>query len=266
MHVEDTTILVNEPFQDDYRRLVLESPRIAEGVQPGQFVHLRIPRLENCVLRRPFSVFEAASGRIGILYKAVGRGTRALTSVPAGEKASLLGPLGRGFPVATEGTTPVFVAGGYGVAPLSFLASRMSARGHLFVGGRTSADILTVSRFEELGWEVSVATEDGSMGARGLVTVALDAWLGGPGTGVTPEFFACGPDGLLHAVGDRAIAHDCRGWLSLDKHMGCGAGACLACVQKVNTPDGSVKQVRVCKEGPVFEARELVWESGEGAA
>jgi dihydroorotate dehydrogenase electron transfer subunit len=115
--------------------------------------------------------------------------------------------------------------------------------------------------FLELGWEVQIATEDGSMGIKGFVTAALDDWLANRDDNIIPEFFVCGPDGLLKAIGDRAIAGDWQGWLSLDKHMGCGVGACLACVQKIKNGDGAEVWKRVCKDGPVFESREIVWDA-----
>ena len=145
------------------------------------------------------------------------------------------------------------------------MASRTPTKGILFVGGRRAIDILCVDLFEAIGWEVQIATEDGSLGEKGLVTELLDRWLARGGSEQSPELFACGPDGLLKAVGDRAIAAGRPGWLSLDKHMGCGVGACLACVQKILQEDGTVVWKRVCKDGPIFEAREIVWESG-GAA
>ena len=111
-----------------YRYLVLEAPQMASGLVPGQFVHVRVPALEDSALRRPFSVFDAADGRVTLLYKVVGRGTQALGGVRAGDDVSVLGPLGRGFPLACEGV-PLFVGGGYGVAPLHFLAARFAAAG-----------------------------------------------------------------------------------------------------------------------------------------
>ncbi|MFC1462771.1 dihydroorotate dehydrogenase electron transfer subunit, partial [Verrucomicrobiota bacterium] len=193
-----------------------------------------------------------------ILYKPVGRGTAALALVSGGEEVSLIGPLGRGFPYGPNAAFPVLVGGGYGVAPLYFLAARMNRKGILFVGGAGKADILCVSDFEALGWDVRVATEDGSMGEKGLVTDILDKWLEGH-DGAAPEFHACGPDGMLKAVGDRAEKGSRTAWLSLDKHMGCGVGACLACVQKIRDDDGSERWGRVCTDGPVFESREIVW-------
>jgi dihydroorotate dehydrogenase electron transfer subunit len=242
-----------------YRELVFEASDVAPRVEPGQFIHLRIPRLSNCVLRRPFSVFRADARTVTILYKTVGRGTEALSQVTPGEVVSILGPLGRGFPRVLSRTLPVLVAGGYGVAPLVFLASRSATRGVVFIGAAGAADVLCVEEFEKLGWAVRVATEDGSLGETGRVTVALDAWLARERADIIPEFFACGPDGMLKAVSDRAIEGSWKAWLSLDKHMGCGMGACLACVQRVRAEDGSASWARVCREGPVFECREIVW-------
>jgi dihydroorotate dehydrogenase electron transfer subunit len=262
MRVDDAKVLEHRDFGGGYRLLVFDVPSIASQVVPGQFVHLRVPRLADAVLRRPFSVFKADETTLSVLYKQVGRGTCALSSVAVGESVSLVGPLGNGFPEADSEATPVLVAGGYGVAPLYLLASRTPQKGILFVGGRSAIDVLCVDLFESLGWEVQITTEDGSLGATGLVTGALDEWLAAQDNGATVEFFACGPDGLLKAVGDRAIASNCRGWLSLDKHMGCGVGACLACVQEIRQEDGSTAWKRVCKDGPVFESRTIVWGSG----
>ena len=121
--------------------------------------------------------------------------------------------------------------------------------------------------FTALGWTVHVATEDGSLGTRGRVTRALDEWLAAEGTKTTPEFFACGPNPMLRAVGERALAGGWKAWLSIDRHMGCGVGACLTCVQKIRAPDTPAGWIwaRVCREGPVFECREVVWEELERA-
>lgn len=239
-----------------YSVLTLEAPAIAAEARPGQFVHVRIPTLAESRLRRPFSIYDAdpAKGRLFVLYKVVGFGTRHLAALPEGTELQVLGPIGSPFPLEPEGI-PYLVGGGYGVAPLWFLATRLPRRGILFVGGRTAADILEVDRFREAGWDVRVATQDGSLGVKGLVTEPLDAALA---ENPRAELYACGPDGMLRAVGERAIRHGIRGWLSLDKHMVCGVGACLACVQKVRTAEGE-RLARVCVDGPVFESRDIVW-------
>ncbi len=250
------TLIDIRPLAQGYHVLTLKAPALAAEAQPGQFVHVRIPNLEASRLRRPFSIYDAdpASGTLFVLYKVVGFGTRHLAELPIGTTLQVLGPIGKPFPLHPEGM-PYLVGGGYGVAPLWFLATRLPRKGILFVGGRTAADILEVERFREAGWEVRVATQDGSQGTQGLVTAPLDEALA---ENPNAELYACGPDGMLRAVGERAMQYGIKGWLSLDKHMVCGVGACLACVQKINASEGE-RLVRVCVDGPVFESREIVW-------
>ncbi len=237
----------------------VEAPEVADGARPGQFVHVRVPHLESAALRRPFSLYGAEGGVLRLLYKTVGRGTEQLSRLEPGERVQIIGPLGNGFPLEPQGV-PVLVAGGYGVAPLAFLAGRLPVRGVVLAGGRGADDVLAMETFTELGWRVRVATQDGSRGERGLVTDLLDSELEAMrGAETRPELFACGPDGMLRAVGERALAAGCRAWLSLDKRMVCGVGACLACVQSLRRPDGSEWIGRVCHDGPIFEAREIIW-------
>ena len=242
-----------------YRYLVLEAPKMAEELEPGQFVHVRVPALEMSALRRPFSVFDAEDGKVTVLYKTVGRGTAALNAAKAGDVIAVEGPLGHGFPLKCGGV-PLLVGGGYGVAPLHFLAKRFVAaagllRPKVFVGGRTKDDLLALDHFEKLGVEVKVATNDGSAGAKGLVTDPLDDELIElKHKGVDFELFACGPDPMLKAVAMRATGSGSKGWISMDRHMICGVGACYACIQK--TVRGNS---RCCIEGPVFAAEDLVW-------
>jgi len=141
-----------------------------------------------------------------------------------------------------------------------FLAMRLKDKGAVFMGGRTAQDILLVDEFTALGWDVQVATEDGSLGIKGYVTNAIEKYKLPPTPyPLPPVFYACGPDGMLRAIGDVAQKMGAKAWLSLDKHMGCGVGACLACIQTLRKPDGSEWIGRVCKDGPVFESREIVW-------
>ena len=236
-----------------YRYLVLEAPKMAAELQPGQFVHVRVPALEKSALRRPFSVFDAEGGKVTILYKTVGRGTAALNAVKPGDEIAVMGPLGHGFPLKCDGI-PLLVGGGYGVAPLHFLAKRLKGC-KLFIGGRTASDLLALDKFKQLGVEVFPATNDGSAGAKGLVTDPLDDELAKlRERGEKFELFACGPDPMLKAVAMRATGTGSKGWISMDRHMICGVGACYACIQK--TVRGNS---RCCIEGPVFAAEDLVW-------
>ena len=258
---EICAVEANDDAGAGYRFLRLAAPRLAAELQPGQFIHVKVPGLEPSALRRPFSVFDAENGAVTVLFKVVGRGTEALARVAPGGEVSVLGPLGHGFPKKCKGTA-LLVGGGFGVAPLHFLAHRLGERkGILFVGGRTEKDLLALDRFEKLGWDVRTATEDGSRGAKGFVTGPLDETLDGfKRFGALFELFTCGPNGLLKAVSDRAVAAGMPGWISMDRHMICGVGACYACIQKIKAHDGSVYNARCCVNGPVFAAADLVWD------
>lgn len=261
MFQENAEVLEHAEIQGGYNLLIMRAPSIAPAVQPGQFVHVLVPHLGESILRRPFSVFRADGERLAILYKGVGKGTRTLSYLHPGETLSLIGPLGRGYPGLADGNVPVLVAGGYGMAALYLLARSLPVKGVAFFGGRASADILCVKEFEALGWKVIVTTEDGSLGTRGRVTDALDAWTAGEGAGRSPEFFVCGPSGMLKAVATRALAKAWPAWVSVDNNMACGVGACLTCVLKVHdTSAEGWTWARACREGPVFNATEIVWE------
>ena len=261
---ETCRIARHEPTGPGYRYLELEAPHLAAALVPGQFVHLRIPHLEPSALRRPFSVFDADNGRVTVLYKVVGRGTAALAESAVGDTIDVLGPLGHGFPVDCKGAA-LLVGGGYGVAPLHFLAKRLlaadaSAKPILFLGGRTKDDLLALDRFAALGVETRVATNDGSAGAKGFVTDPLDDALIALREKNEPfELFTCGPDGLLQAVAHRAVGTGSPGWISMDRHMICGVGACFACIQRIKGPDGKPFNARCCVNGPVFAAQDIIW-------
>jgi len=160
MGVEAATVLEHDATTGGYNLLTFRAPGIVPAVRPGQFVHLLVPRHKQSVLRRPFSIYRAAGDTLAILYKQVGAGTRALAEIRAGDRVSLVGPLGNGFPPPAAGAAIGLVAGGYGVAPLCLLASRLEVAGTVFIGGRTAVDILCVDEFEALGWQVRITTED----------------------------------------------------------------------------------------------------------
>lgn len=255
---EKCRVLEHVDIGAGYRYLALEAPAIVAEAQPGQFVHVKVPALEASALRRPFSIFNAQDAKLELLYKTVGRGTAALNAVKPGDEVSVMGPLGHGFPTVCAGT-PLLVGGGFGVAPLYFLARKLKESGlapKLFVGGRTKADLLALDRFAALGVEVFPATNDGSAGVQGLVTDPLDdEMIRLKEAGGVFELFACGPDPMLKAVALRATGSKAKGWISMDRHMICGVGACYACIQK--TVRGNS---RCCIEGPIFRAEDLIWD------
>jgi len=265
MKQEKATVVEHHNFQGEYRILRLAAPEIGPLVKPGQFLELLVPRLGDRVLRRPFSIYKADAEGVSILYKPVGRGTEAMIPLQPGDTVDIIGSLGNGYPQLAEGKVPVLVAGGYGNAALYLKAKELPVKGVAFFGGRTAEDILCVDEFKALGWDVRPTTDDGSLGTKGLVTAALDPWMKelGAGSGEQGveklELFVCGPNPMLKAMGDRAMEHGFTAWLSMDKNMACGVGACLTCVIKRKTTD-SWEWARCCKDGPVFESREVIWE------
>jgi len=175
---------------------------------------------------------------------------------------SVIAPLGHGFTVPPAGgDTPLLVAGGYGMAAMFLLAQRSPQKGIVFVGGRRRVDILCEADFAAIGWEVRVATEDGSHGEKGLVTQPLLAEIRNSKLKKRNyKLFACGPTPMLKAVGQIAEAHQLPCELSMDEHMCCGVGTCLTCVIPVKTGD-SWEYQRTCTEGPVFDSRQIVWKT-----
>ena len=270
-------IISNERDTDSYFRLVFRAPEIAPLIQPGQFAHVRITPMKDALLRRPFSIFQAAGDTFSILYKTVGKGTEILARMRSGEEVSVIAPLGHGFTVPQKGgETPLLVAGGYGMAAMFLLAQRSPQKGMVFVGGRRRVDILCEKEFAAIGWEVRVTTEDGSHGEKGLVTHPLIVELKRRAMPFSSDhspanvaraphsikIFACGPTPMLKAVGKISAEFNVPAELSMDEHMCCGVGVCLTCVIPVKSADRWEYQ-RTCTEGPVFDSRDIVWEQAK---
>ncbi len=278
----------NTVKETGFGHCVVSAPQIARSAQPGQCVNIRISDGLDPLLRRPFGVHRTDGDTISILYEIVGRGTKLLSQKKAGEYLDILGPFGHGFdmrsvagrrshpaiadwPVracaqpVTGRWSPVLVAGGMGVAPLVFLAEAL-ARGPrsagrepvVLIGGKNRKRILCEREFKEIGCRVKIATDDGSKGSKGYVSDVLDNVLSSMDCS-RAVIYACGPVPMLAAVSRLAVSRGIPVQVSLESHMSCGIGACLGCV--VKTSSGFK---RVCKEGPVFDAREIVWEQSAG--
>jgi dihydroorotate dehydrogenase electron transfer subunit len=172
----------------------------------------------------------------------------------------VLAPLGKGFDLGEVEEEKLIVGGGVGLAPLYLLAKELAATSkvRLFAGGRTRDDILCITEFERLGVECYTATEDGSLGERGLVTEALVRRLNELNGKVT--IYACGPHGMLNAVAGIAAKRNIPCQVSLEGYMACGVGACLGCVAPGHSHSPETPDFRcVCTDGPVFESGELKW-------
>jgi dihydroorotate dehydrogenase electron transfer subunit len=242
--------------------LTLRSPRIARPARPGQFLMVRVSDQPYPLLRRPLSIHAREGGGIGIFFSRSGVGTAILAEKKPGDTLDIIGPLGKGFsiPRGLKGKTAVLVGGGRGIAPLYFLAEELRARGirpRVFYGGKTEQDVPLLEKFGRRKIEVFISTDDGSIGYRGLVSAMLEKELD---RSVHPAIiYACGPDPMMRRVAEAASERSIPAQLSLEAVMGCGIGACWGCVRKIRRGETS-EWVKICEEGPVFEAPEILWE------
>jgi len=251
----------NVAIAQDYFCLEVDAPELARKSLPGQFVSIRINE-RNLILRRPFGVFDCQKNIFKIVYKVVGRGTRALTLLKKGDTVDILGPLGNGFALATA-RKHIIVGGGVGIAPLYYLAKKINKpkSTKILLGAKTKAELAGEKEFKALGCAVAVATEDGSKGAKGFVTVPLENELK-KGVAGDVMIYACGPRGMLKAVSQIAEKYGAPCQVSLEEYMACGVGTCMGCVIKVKSkadPEG-FEYKRVCKDGPVFYSDCILWD------
>jgi dihydroorotate dehydrogenase electron transfer subunit len=265
---QSVPVLSNQDLGQRNFLLELDAPEAAASTRPAQFFMVGVPH-SDVLLRRPFSVcglpgtFDSSGpGRIQLLYKVVGSGTALLASLAPGAKIDLLGPLGQGFTDPAPGATPVFVAGGIGIAPFPALAHRLTQSGVrpiLLYGARSAHDLPLLDWFRATCEDVVVSTDDGSLGTKGLVTESLLELLAGRDPALV-HLYACGPDPMLRRVAAIARERQVTCDLSLEAHMACGFGVCLGCVVPTHTGrwgDGGYE--RVCVEGPVMRAERLAW-------
>ena len=252
-------IVSNKPVGRGYYRIVLKAPEIAAAALPGQFVMLRVSENLDPLLARPFGISSVPSkNSIEIIYRVVGRGTSLLSRVETGHSLSLLGPLGHGFPLPEKGTMPVLVAGGSGFPPLHFLAQRAGSRAHLFLGSRDKECLPPagiIKSFKDRTTKVHIATEDGSLGSCGMSTDVLQDFLVNVEGKPPLVIYACGPHAMLSAVSRIAVEHSVPCYVSMEERMACGLGACMGC--SIPLKAGGYK--RACKEGPVFDSRDIDW-------
>ena len=266
----DAAVLDNRRLSEHYSVLVLEAPPIAAAVQPGQFVMLKPSRSTDPLLRRPFSIFQILRtgdgypAAISVLNKRAGVGTALLYAVERGARVGCLGPLGRPFEPVTPPAEAWMVAGGVGLAPFVTLTERLRELGTpaaLFYGARTAAELYYVEEFEQRGVRVVLATEDGTRGVTGRVTGPLAQALGAAPKHASIKLYACGPTPMMRETARLAAGHGRPCDVSLEPVMGCGLGGCYSCVVLTRTAGRTPHYVRSCIDGPVFDAREIVWDA-----
>ena len=236
-------IIHNAPLTENVYKMVLSGDTTAI-TNPGQFVNIQ---LDGFYLRRPISVCDVQGDQLTIIYKIVGKGTGQMAAMEQGSLDVLTG-LGNGYDLSKAGDRPVLIGGGVGVPPMYLLCKKLVEQGKkvcVILGFNTKDEIFYEKEFRDLGANVIVTTVDGSYGVKGFVTDALKEL-------DYSYFYTCGPEPMLKAV--YKTSHT-SGQMSFEKRMGCGFGACMGCSCKTLTG-----YKRICKEGPVMEKEEILWE------
>jgi dihydroorotate dehydrogenase electron transfer subunit len=245
----ECTILKNEEVASDTFHLMLQGDMPLS--EPGQFAMVKVCRSNEPFLRRPLAILSQDGGTIEMLYRVKGSGTQLLSQKKPEERLNILGPLGESFKKPIGGKI-IYVAGGTGLPPILSLAERIKAGTFIF-GAKSAREIPFPDRIEAIpGTETLFMTEDGTKGQKGLASDALRKIVLRDGSDVT--VYGCGPLGLLKATSAIAATHGVRCQLSLEERMSCGFGACSGCI--VKTVHGNM---RVCREGPVFNAYDIDW-------
>lgn len=250
---ENCKIVSNKQIADNIFELVLSGELTDEMSQPGQFVHVKVGEGLDPLLRRPISIASVNDGSFTIIYRRQGRGTSLLAEKTPGMSVDVLGPLGNGFPTdeAKPGQTAVLVGGGVGVPPMYELAKQLARNGVKvisIIGFQTASAVFYEKELSDFG-EVYVTTVDGTYGRKGFVTDILN--------GLEVDIaFACGPTPMLRAIENGNYA--AKTYLSLEERMGCGIGACFACVCHTKEDPQGFSYKKVCSDGPVFQAGEVV--------
>jgi len=233
--------------------LCAKTPSIARKAKPGQFVQVRVVEAYDPLLRRPLSICRTGNGNVELVYQVVGRGTEILATRSKGEMIDLIGPFGRGFTVDAHAGNVLIVSGGCGAAPLLGLAQAYKTANMLvLLGARNRADIILRREFQRTGARVKVATDDGTAGVRGVVSDLAARELNK--TGKFDRIYSCGPKPMLKKIASLAKKHRIPCEVSLEELMACGFGVCLSCARQMKS---GLKLV--CKDGPVFDAQEVIW-------
>lgn len=250
---ETAVITEQEKIAADIYSMWLQTERIAKEAVPGQFLSV-YSKDESRMLPRPISIcqVEQAAGRIRLVYRIAGKGTKEFSGYGTGDTLELVGPLGNGFPLDKGYEKVLLVGGGIGIPPMVELSAKLSGE-KLIVAGYRNSELFLKNELEKNG-NLYLASEDGSVGTKGNVLDAIrENNLSGQAV------FACGPAPMLRALKDYAAEKRMDCYLSLEERMACGVGACLACVCHSMDVDAHthVKNKRICKDGPVFAAEEI---------
>lgn len=246
-------VIKNKEIATGIYRIELERNKNFGKITPGQFLHIKCGKEDGLILRRPISISYWDDTRIGIIVRRVGKGTELLTNVSVGDRLDILGPLGNGFQKMDHYKRVIILGGGIGIAPMLGLAKELKDKKPTILLGYRDETFLE-DEFKLYG-SVKIATEDGNKGFRGFVTELLIEEVNGDGIDI---IYTCGPTPMLREV--QKISHN-RGielQVSVEEKMACGIGACLVCACKTTNPQGVYKYVKTCKDGPIFNGKEVI--------
>lgn len=239
----------NKKLSSDTYRMVLECPQVASKSKPGQFVAVLCG--DSVLLRRPFSIAKACENYIELIYKVRGKGTDFMSIQREGKEMNLIGPLGNGFTITNQKS--LLVGAGVGVAPIIYLAQELEKQNveHSILGGfRTFIDIPEI-----ISPENNIVTDDGSSELEGTVNNHIEEVIQSQ---KPKKIYACGPEVVLEHCVQMAEKYELEVELALEKVFACGIGVCMGCVIEVRE-NGQIVNKRICKDGPVFEGRTIVW-------
>lgn len=254
--VANFRVIKNTPLNSTNFLIVLEADKPLPQIEPGQFVNVDIKNATEIFLRRPFSVFEVdyTNNTLSIIVKILGRGSKKLTEIQAGDTLNLIYPLGKNFTYPDENDKVLLVGGGSGVAPMLFLAKESKLNKNnvdILLGARSSEDHIDAAEYSKYG-RLNFTTEDGSLGTKGFV-IHHEAFKDNLKS--YNKIYACGPEPMMRAVAEEAKKAGVFCEVSLENLMACGFGVCLCCIEP--TTKGNLC---VCTEGPVFNINELKWQ------
>lgn len=241
-------LIKNQQIAEGIFEWVVKNPQLSSIAQPGQFAHVAVP---GKTLRRPISICDADSETLRLVFQVKGEGTEIMSQLKEGTMVDIIAPLGTGFTVE-KGKRYCFIGGGIGVPPMLYTAK--ATENPLVITGFRNKDLVILQDdFVNSGAELVLTTDDGSAGIHGFVTDVLKEKIN-----EVDEICACGPMPMLRAIAQIAKDNNKPCQVSLEERMGCGVGACLVCACKVRKA-GVEEYLHVCKNGPVFNAEEVVF-------
>ena len=241
-------ITKNLQLSDDTYLISLNCREVAQKALPGQFISILC---ENLILRRPFSIANVDNDIVQIIYKIKGEGTQYISKLKTGNNLNIIGPLGKGFNITNNNS--LLIGGGVGIAPVMYLSKVLEEKRipyHLLAGFRSMIDIPGLNKEK-----TSIVTEDGSSELSGIINNHLEEFI----NRYKPEkIYACGPEPVLKFIVNMTDKYNLEAEVALEKKFACGIGVCMGCTIQI-TENNEIKNRQICKDGPVFDGKSVVW-------